>query len=249
MPSSDLKLSAFEELSQEYEATVDQELRSAWSIGYADFVRQLLTFADLHGEQRILDLATGTSLLPRSYAAQPGAAQSAGAATVVGLDLTYAVLKIGQEKIRAQNLGQQIQLTCANATDLPFADRSFDCVICALATHHIPHDFLIAQTERVLKPGGKIILADVVASPNWRIPGVKLLLRLAAYLYFLLKVSPARAWIEAQAVTYVHTQEEWTRALLKHNFNEIRVHYPATRSTWAPSAMMIAAKKIKTVSE
>lgn len=248
MSSTDLKLSAFEELSREYESTVDQELRRAWSIGYAEFVQQLLSFADLHGEQRILDLATGTSLLPRSYAAQPGAAQSA-AATVVGLDLTYAVLRIGQEKIQAQNLVQQIPLTCANATELPFADGSFDCVICALATHHIPFDSLIAQAERVLKPGGKLILADVVASPNWRIPGVKLLLRLAAYLYFLLKVSPARAWIEAQAVTYVHTQEEWTHALLNHHFKEIRVCHPVKPSTWAPSALMIAAQKTKTVIE
>ena len=227
---------AFQELALKYESTVDQELQKAWGLGYSDFVEQLLQFAGIAGQCRVLDIATGTGLIPRTMAPRLGTG-----ARIVGLDITYAVLEIGKSKIASSQPDPSISLTCATATALPFGPGSFDCVICALATHHIDQQALLAQISSVLKPGGQVILADVVASPSWRFPGVRTGLRLAAFIYFLLKESPARAWVESQAVSYVHTEEEWMSALRKQNFTAIRVCQPSIRRTWAPSAVMMAA--------
>lgn len=124
-----------------------------------------------------------------------------------------------------------------------FQELALDCVICALATRHINQDELLEQVSSVLKPGGQFILADVMASPSWNFPGMKPVLRLAAYLYFLFAQSPARAWIESQAVSYVYMEKEWTTALRKNDFSTIRVCKPSIQRVWAPSAIMVAATR------
>jgi ubiquinone/menaquinone biosynthesis C-methylase UbiE len=52
-----------------------------------------------------------------------------------------------------------------SATDLPFPDASFDAVVTRLSIHHFqaPHRPL-AEMARVLKPGGALVVADVVSS-------------------------------------------------------------------------------------
>ncbi len=225
---------AFQELAQNYEFTVDQELRKSWGMRYSIFVEQVLQFASVSDTDDVLDIATGTAMIPRSLVDVHG-----HRGHIAGLDITYAVLEIGKGRLPIK----PISLTCASAVALPFAPGSFDCVICALATHHIDQSDLLWQAHRVLKPGGKIILADVVASPSWRFPGVKTSLRLAAFAYFLFTVSPARAWVESQAVSYVHTEAEWAAALRKFGFANIRSSKPSMQNTWAPAAIMFAATK------
>jgi SAM-dependent methyltransferase len=45
----------------------------------------------------------------------------------------------------------------AGSAELPFADASFDSVICENVIEHVPDPFvLIAEIERVLKPGGRV---------------------------------------------------------------------------------------------
>lgn len=229
---------AFQELANNYELTVDQELRKAWGVSYNCFVEQLLQFANVQKSETVLDLATGTGLIPRSLAAGSG---SAG--PFVGVDITFSALNLARKRAEPDKLDPSIAFTCASALALPFALGSFDCVICALATHHLAQDELLDQVWSVLKPKGRFILADVIASPTWSLPGVKPCLRLAAYVYFLCAASPARAWVESQAVSYVYTKEEWTRALQKHNFTSIQIFQPRLQPKWLPSGMMISALK------
>lgn len=229
---------AFQELALNYEITVDQELQKAWGVSYPGFVEQILQFAGVRGDNRVLDIATGTGLIPRTMTSMLGPGGH-----IVGLDITYKALRIGKIKIDSSPEEKRISLTCATALALPFAPGSFDCVICALATHHINQQELLGQVSSVLKSGGQFILADVMASPSWHFPGIKPLLRMAAFIYFLFANSPARAWVESQAVSYVHTEKEWTTALRKNNFSTIRVGKPYIQRSWAPSAIMVAATK------
>lgn len=238
MLHSDPTAQAFQELALHYEITLDQELRKAWGMSYSGFVEQLLRFAGIQDNDRVLDIATGTGLIPRTLISMFGSEHH-----ITGLDITYPALHIGRTKLASNRETKSITFTCATATALPFAPASFDCVICALATHHIHQHQLLEQVSSVLKPGGQVILADVSASPSWRFPGVKSCLRLAALLYFLITVSPARAWVESQAVTSVYTEKEWVTALREYNFSATRVHKPFIQHTWAPSAIMIAATK------
>jgi len=80
-----------------------------------------------------------------------------------GLDLSPEMLAIA--KSRAKTLGRTIKLMEGDAQDLPLADRSFDTVVCTYALCSVPDDArAIAEMNRVLKPGGRLMLVDHIRS-------------------------------------------------------------------------------------
>jgi ubiquinone/menaquinone biosynthesis C-methylase UbiE len=231
-------IQAFDELASHYEETVDEELRRFWGWNYQDFVVQLVRSILDNGAPTILDVATGTGLIPREISSRLQCG-----AKIVGLDLTFAALKQAQQKTGPALQPASIDYINATAQAMPFAPGSFDCVVCALAAHHIGRAAFLQQAFRALKEGGQLILADVAASPYWKLPGIALLLRLAAFLYFLFKENPARAWTESEAVSNVYTVDEWVAAISQVGFSGIVSTRPQVQRFWAPPAMIITARK------
>lgn len=73
-----------------------------------------------------------------------------------GIDITHAMLK------RAQRYSHQaLQLYQGDVMRLPFAPQQFDCVLMHLILAVVPEPILALQeAERVLKPGGQILILD-----------------------------------------------------------------------------------------
>ena len=127
---------------------------------------------------------------------------------------------------------------------IPLAGESVDIAICALGTHHMDAWELVGEIKRVLKSGGSLIIADVAASPLWRLPGVRTLLRVLAYLYFALEQGSARAWAEAAAVSHVRTIDEWREILSQHDLADVRVVLPKGSRFWSPAPFAVNATKV-----
>ncbi len=77
----------------------------------------------------------------------------------VGVDLSLKDLKASKEKFAAfdqsGNSAKSFGLSAANALQLPFADNTFDKVICSEVLEHIPdYEAALCEINRVLKPGG-----------------------------------------------------------------------------------------------
>jgi ubiquinone/menaquinone biosynthesis C-methylase UbiE len=105
-------------------------------------------------EGRVLDVGVGTArnlpFLPPS-------------AVVCGVDVSPGMLEIARK--RAADLGRAADMREADAARLPFADGSFDTVVCALSLCAIADPpAAIAEMWRVLAPGGRLLLFDHVAS-------------------------------------------------------------------------------------
>jgi len=85
---------------------------------------------------------------------------------LTGIDFGAAMLQIARN--RARTGGPAVELREANAEALPFEDATFDSVVCTFSLCAIP-DELRAVTEmmRVLRPGGRLLLADHVAGSSW----------------------------------------------------------------------------------
>lgn len=103
---------------------------------------------------RVLEVAVGTGRNLAHYIP---------AATVTGVDLSPAMLALAGR--HAAELGRPVDLREGDAARLPFADDSFDTVVCALSLCSIPNPArAIAEMHRVLVPGGRLLLLDHVGS-------------------------------------------------------------------------------------
>lgn len=93
---------------------------------------------------------------------------------LTGIDLSPAMLAHARE--RAGRLGRSVELREGDAQQLPFPDAAFDTVLATLTLCSIPDDAAaVAEMARVLRPGGRLVLLDHVASPS---PGVRTVQRL-----------------------------------------------------------------------
>jgi hypothetical protein len=95
--------------------------------------------------------------------------------------------------------------------------------------------------KRVLKPGGSTIIADAAGSLRWHIPGIKHLIRIATFFYFLTTENIARAWAEAAALPNVYTASEWRSLLEEYTFSAIQMTELPKRYAWIPSPLLITA--------
>lgn len=89
-----------------------------------------------------------------------------------GVDLSFADLQTTQEKFQAfeepDNDARSFGLSQANALHLPFADNTFDKVICSEVLEHIPdYQAVLTEVERVLKPGGHFVASVPRFWPEW----------------------------------------------------------------------------------
>ena len=132
----------------------------------------------LTGTERVLDLCTGTADLAIAAArARPAAAR------VVGVDFAGAMLRVGQDKLRREQLGDRITLVRGDATCIPVADASVDAVTIAFGIRNV--DQVLAacrEMRRVLRRGGRLAILEFAVPTT---PGVS-----AVYLWYLRQVLP-----------------------------------------------------------
>ena len=104
----------------------------------------------------VLEIAIGTGLNLPFYPAD---------VEITGIEISPAMLEVARH--RAQSLGRQVELVIGDAQALPFADQSFDTIICTIALCSIPDERkAVAEAWRVLRPGGRFVALEHVRSPN-----------------------------------------------------------------------------------
>ncbi len=96
---------------------------------------------------------------------------------LTGVDFSPAMLE--QARDRAQGLGRAAELREGDAHALGFPDGAFDTVVCTFSLCAIADDRqAVAEMWRVLRPGGRLLLADHVAGSAWPTRAVQRLLEL-----------------------------------------------------------------------
>lgn len=82
-------------------------------------------------------------------------------ARITGLDFSPAALTAAARVVEAAGATDRISLQQGSILDLPFADRSFDNVMCWGVLMHIPDlETALSQLCRVVAPGGRLIIGE-----------------------------------------------------------------------------------------
>ncbi|MFI5889049.1 class I SAM-dependent methyltransferase [Actinoplanes sp. NPDC051513] len=128
--------------------------------------RKVLDGLSLRGDERALDLGCGRGAVLIAMARR----LPSGHAT--GVDLWRSVDQSGNSpavtEANAAAEGVHVDLDTADMTSLPYPDESFDLVVSSMAIHNI-HPAAgrltaIDEALRVLRPGGRLVIADISAT-------------------------------------------------------------------------------------
>jgi ubiquinone/menaquinone biosynthesis C-methylase UbiE len=230
---------AFSEMAPRYEQVVDSELNRFWGWSYSGFVNLLLASTPVGPQDKILDVATGTGVIPSLL-------EKAGhpCNQTHGLDITFTMLMHARRRLVKQAGQVDQHLVCASAMEMPYANAVFSRVICGLATHHMDVKKLIQESYRLLQSGGRITFADVGGSNILKFPPLKFLVRIFAFCYFLLSESITRAWAETRAVSNVLSKDDWSLLLSDCGFRNIVIQELTSRYFWVPAPLLIKAEKM-----
>lgn len=128
-----------------------------------NLIEELLTWAQDNSSERpqqILDVGCGIGGSSLYLAEKFGA-------RVTGITLSPVQANRARERAAAAGLAATTDFQVANALDMPFADNSFDLVWSLESGEHMPDKLkFIQECYRVLKPGGKMMLATWCHRPT-----------------------------------------------------------------------------------
>lgn len=127
---------------------------NGYHLSKAEYQQYMIDRTEPQKTDRVLEVAAGTCICGRAFASY--------VAKVTCLDVTPAMLQMGREEAEKAGL-VNMEFVEGMAENLTFADKSFDIVMSRLAFHHFVNpDKIFAEMKRVLKPGGKLILMDMI---------------------------------------------------------------------------------------
>ncbi|HEX5108950.1 MAG TPA: bifunctional demethylmenaquinone methyltransferase/2-methoxy-6-polyprenyl-1,4-benzoquinol methylase UbiE [Vicinamibacterales bacterium] len=138
----------------------------------------------LTGRETILDVCTGTADVALAARANGSAASGGrGAARVLGVDFSTAMLLLGMKKVQAAGESGRIVLARGDAMRLPVPDSSVDAATVAFGIRNVQQpEVACGELGRVLRPGGRLAILEF-GMP--RLPGLRW-----AYEWYFTRVLP-----------------------------------------------------------
>ncbi len=135
-------------------------------VGKRRVCARLVVALALAGDEQVLDAGCGRGL------ALIACAKALTTGRAVGVDLWAAkdLSNNNPDATRAnavlEAVADRVEVRTGDITQLPFPDASFDAVISMIVIHNIPtpaaRDHALLELVRVLKPGGRMVLFDLL---------------------------------------------------------------------------------------
>jgi arsenite methyltransferase len=171
-------------------------LGDAYHPGGTTLTRRLADGLRITEESRALDVASGRGATALLLAGVFGA-------RVDGVDYSAANTALAQGAAHAAGFADRVTFTTGDAEQLPYPVGVFDAVVCECALCTFPDKArAAAEFARVLRPGGRLGITDVTATPD-RLPPA--LTTLAARIACIADARPLEEYVGILAAAGLRT--------------------------------------------
>src|SRR5882762_1115106 len=146
--------------SRDWDACVGDAELIARSPGFSQLRDRIVEIAGPKLEDTVVDLGSGTGLLSLAFAER--------AARVWAVDNSPAMIEYLRVKALSAEL-DNVETVLASAVSLPLIDGLADLVVSNYCLHELrssDKERALGEAMRVLKPGGRLVLGDMMFSLN-----------------------------------------------------------------------------------
>jgi len=146
--------------SRDWDARVVEAELIARSSGFCELRDRILDLAAPQAGQTVVDVGSGTGLLSLAFAPRT--------TRVWAIDRSPAMGEYLRVKAASAGL-TNIETVLASAVSLPLVDAVADLVVSNYCLHELSQDEkyrALAEARRVLRPGGRLVIADMMFSLN-----------------------------------------------------------------------------------
>jgi ubiquinone/menaquinone biosynthesis C-methylase UbiE len=129
---------------------------------------ELLVGLNLRGDEQVLDMGCGRGAILLMAANLLDEGKATGVDIWSTRDQSGNAREVTLKNAELEGVAGKIELHTADMRELPFANGTFDLVLSSLAIHNISQregqDKALEEAVRVLKPNGRLIIADIRAT-------------------------------------------------------------------------------------
>ncbi len=204
-------------------------------IDYHKFMDSFIKCCDLKPGMNILDMGAGTGLTSVSIAKA-----LSKKCTILGIEPVDEMIERAHSNITRESLHDVITMKKGRGEDIPCKDESFDLITCTFAIRHMDIEKTLLEFERVLKPGGRIVIADICAPEKWRTFFGKI------FVGGIMRVITAQKY-KGEARSTLLTTHEWEALLEKMGLTlvELQEFCGKKDPEWELRRVILSAQKLE----